>query len=486
VPIAETNPNILVEKFDQEDGLIAECDALLNSESFRILHKVDISGSEYHEIKSNDTIDPVQFAKLNQKEIYECYLKSQELLSRAKKIPKNTLSATNSILLSYLEKIRNTRTFFRVLLTITKVDKAELPSVIMALKRAHEALYDSGSREEAYNVLRSFDAIEFLAPAKKYLTETSLKKVEELELTLGLKKSKKNIYEDVSGEPLLDLKLQLESQYHNLISDELRLEFEINKDKKVDPFRQSAIVKEIVDTMNIEKNSDWKVVTNTGKKAFMVEQATKSIKCPDPEVIKEDETKQSTYLQFFGLIHHELFVHVLRAVNSDYRLPDYIDAEEGIALILERLSKGGDTISPGGTKTRGILFALYDLGWNTKELIELAEGLNQYELTENGKVNAYTATISRMVRGGYFDHDSGNGAIFQKDRAYAKGIDIITDLIDNTKNADLRISTVASVLIKHLLSAKFDPDNLTHVLFLAEKNILPLEAKEIKYYFSKK
>jgi hypothetical protein len=174
---------------------------------------------------------------------------------------------------------------------------------------------------------------------------------------------------------------------------------------------------------------------------------------------------------------HEVLTHSLRSVNGSktgesmmqYGLPDYLDAEEGLAVFIEYGLSGkipnprtdvyldfGLALGTSGAHrlTRSQLQQLYV----DREVVRREAKQERFKRVEIEQ--AGWRHVNRIFRGAL---DNDIIAVNTKDLAYYRGFMKIGDYITNA----LHGGTSEDKLLDYLMSGKFDPTNKRHALLVA-------------------
>lgn len=385
------------------------------------------------------------------------------------------------LLINYANDLRLKRKAIMLLMQL-KNPKLDKGNTVQALQHTYDEIYGRQSLESALNTLTSLDAKTTLESALPYANPELTTKIHSTTELLGARKSTLNTLEAIPIEEYRILEKHLHPQYEKFLPEHITEECLADRKAKVDPKRTLEIIQEILDILNTHYTTNWRAVPNTGKSNFSVNQGSKLVECPDPETLLQDTKNWRTYDALYTLIHHELFTHVLRRLNHNLILPDNEDSEEGAAMTMEALSGENTVINRGGAKYRDLVFGLESIGWDSKELLELTNSLNQKNEAITGKKDTNSVTIARILRGGYYDSKSKESAIYLKDQAYGRGKLLMEKLVAMLSSPDEIVRKVAEEITDNLLQAKFDWTNYNHLLYLQSVGILKSSTEELKKY----
>lgn len=183
-----------------------------------------------------------------------------------------------------------------------------------------------------------------------------------------------------------------------------------------------------------------------------------------------------------GLFAHEVLVHAQRAVNGTklhkelaYGLPGYLDAEEGLGVLVESAVNG---VVPDKVKDRYLDIAMalghkYRTPMSRPELFAVAfsrlvaraaaRGDQDINLEQLRQVA--WAHVNRIYRG-----TLGNDyvAVFTKDVAYFNGLKKIAGHIEKRLKQNMPIQKQLS----YMLAGKFDPELYSHSDFVFARQLL--------------
>jgi hypothetical protein len=233
---------------------------------------------------------------------------------------------------------------------------------------------------------------------------------------------------------------------------------------------------------------DWKVTNPPGKTMLSIVPENKEIEVPDGRVPIESKN------ELLGLLLHEIGNHALRSfegyelgdlVLAKRGLPDCLDFEEGLGVFFEYLipdkkheiivDRYIDIALASGTVDGLILSRteLINLGIRRKVARANARSQKFDEITASKEV---TGQVNRIFRGGDglpVRDEMGNittQAVFNKDLVYYVGFLKAKNYVLDR----LQAGHSPGVILKYLLSGKFDPTNPKHVEYLAQTHSIEL------------
>ncbi len=216
--------------------------------------------------------------------------------------------------------------------------------------------------------------------------------------------------------------------------------------------------------------SDWKVDISEG--------TSTAVNTDEKTIIVAKNKPPVSRKQLKLLVTHEILTHVKRSVNGYKKgkllgtgLPDYIDAEEGLATLSEK-AVAGDYSEKDPVHYHLIAFALGSL--NGKQMTRgelfmvaraeaiLAESKKEKEVDYQKIEDKCWKKVARYYRGSKGeDNADGTQAIFTKDIAYYQGYIKVVGFINEKLAAGHSIDDIHD----YLTQGKFDPTNPSHTAF---------------------
>ncbi|MCU0667415.1 MAG: flavohemoglobin expression-modulating QEGLA motif protein [Patescibacteria group bacterium] len=214
--------------------------------------------------------------------------------------------------------------------------------------------------------------------------------------------------------------------------------------------------------------SDWEVELVEDKDLLLVN-------CREKKIKVGKKRRAMTINEAEGLFRHEVLVHALRSINGAKLGPDFKDfelglvgylfTEEGLGVLVEYAENGEEALEKPYDRYTDIALALglitdspipkdvlYDILMAREKDRAKKAGKEFDEESARKKLRPH---INRIYRGSEGDDVVG---VFTKDIAYFGGfIKIAEYILDRIEKGD-RIN----VIMKYILSGKFDPTNEIH------------------------
>lgn len=214
---------------------------------------------------------------------------------------------------------------------------------------------------------------------------------------------------------------------------------------------------------------NWSVVLKNGDKGHKVIASEKTV-----SIGAESSGKQGLS-EVQELMAHEVLTHARRAARGynkdDYMvatgLPDYLDAEEGLATIAKTMC---GTPLPIGALTRyidhGLAAGLAGKSVSRQtmnEIVKLRQKAISPELDDKQAAKKAATYTKRVYRGGTGDQADGEPqAMILKDTVYVSGYIKMVGYI----NEQLAAGVEAGKLWTYLHAGKFDPTKQAHVTYM--------------------
>ena len=223
-----------------------------------------------------------------------------------------------------------------------------------------------------------------------------------------------------------------------------------------------------------ETEQEWRLRKQRTRTTFSVNHDTKTISIP---------ARPRPGLEIKGLVYHELFVHLVRGLQSDLAglltpLPHYRAFEEGLGKTLQQLSQNKDTITTE-YYTQPLIITLGSIGLSFDEIKEFLF------LTKNpGAKRHLDRARRRTIQRRFMLNEIDYNILHYKDLSYGVGgllLRLLCETYHTTDAADPLHAALTKVF-ERILSAKFDPTNSAHITYLEEVDYLPLTPEESRAY----
>ena len=218
----------------------------------------------------------------------------------------------------------------------------------------------------------------------------------------------------------------------------------------------------------------WHLRKQRARTTFSVNHDLKTIFIP---------AKARPGLEIKGLVYHELFVHLVRGLQSELHnlltpLPHYRAFEEGLGKTLQQLSQDRETITTE-YYTQPLIITLGSIGLTFEEIKEFLF------LTKNpGAKRHLDRARRRTIQRRFMLDEIDYNVLHYKDLSYGVGgllLRLLCETYHTTETTDPLHSALTKVF-ERILTAKFDPTNSAHITYLEELGALPLTPEESRAY----
>jgi hypothetical protein len=220
----------------------------------------------------------------------------------------------------------------------------------------------------------------------------------------------------------------------------------------------------------------WTTKKQRSKLTFSVNQETKTISIP---------SKTHKTSRLIGLIYHEVFVHILRGINSEKLgllspLPNYRAFEEGLGKTLQQLASRKELIYTE-FYTQPLIITLSSIGLDFDEITQFLF------LTKNKNAKQHLARAERRSIKRRFMLDAIDYNILHyKDLSYGIGGLLVRKLAIKlqTEPNNTPLHQAIFQITTNITLAKFDPTNMAHIAYMHEVGILSFTQEQSIAYSS--